>query len=1015
LKKSGAQKENQPLRGGTRCRRLAPPNKTRPTSRVNRTFHSAGNAVVTLDALDRGTTNVLDALNRAVEMQLADGTKRYTIYDELGRRVGEVDQAGVTNRFGFDGLGRLLAATNAWATPNATWATYKYDEAGNQTNQTDALGRTTRYAFDKLGRRTGRTLPGGQSEGFAYNAAGNPTWHTNFNGQAIRMDYDAASRLLARVYPDGTSNTFAYTITVRRWKMTDASGVTTNRFDNQDRLNRRTHEAIAGLGPSVWQDYTYDARGNLGAITISDYYSNIGTELNYTHDTLNRLSTVSDQRLAEGLPKTTAYHYDGLGNLEHCAYPSGMTHAWRYNSLNRLTNLLVVAGAVALAQYDYALGVSGQRESLIEHVNGVRRTNDWKYDRLYRLTNEFLRAASGTVTGEVAYAYDGVANRTNRTSTLGSLITTNSTFNTNDWLAADVYDSAGNTRTNAAGVVYEYNADNQLTNVIHGPTNIALVYDADGNRISKTVSVSGSVTARTYYVVDHLNHTGYAQVLEEWDANSCFIPTSKRIYHYGLDLISQRVGSTPAYYGYDGHGSVRLLTDTSTNVTDTFTFDAYGTLIARTGTNINRFLYAGEQWDEDLGFYYLRARYLNPETGRFLTMDSHPGDNEHPLSLHKYLYCHANPVNGIDPSGHENLISVSIANAIGIVLDTFYNEGVINLGFVIEESLLESLKKQTVAELFMEALSSEVPIEDPVGYVSARLREMGVSGGEAEAYAFREYFDFALLPLLLDEHEYVDNDLDLQDLSDAGFQCFVAGTKVLTADGLKNIEEIRAGDSVWAYDTGSSNVVLKSVLHTFVRERDSLVKLIINDDLIEVTPEHPFFVQGRGWVRAVDLREGDPLLTFDSENEAHVRRAERCGGTFVVYNFEVEGLHNYFVADEAVLVHNLGRGYHHFVTRGLGSRIPYGARILRQQGRLTAYQHTHLHKALNRHLRGITKNGRTMMPGRGNPGRQVVRTFSRSERIAALGRFYRTYQQGKYYPAFQREVRYLQQNPGLFR
>jgi YD repeat-containing protein len=263
-------------------------------------------------------------------------------------------------------------------------------------------------------------------------------------------------------------------------------------------------------------------------------------------------------------------------------------HSWRYNSLNRLTNLVVTAGSVGLAQFDYALGATGQRTSLIEHVNGAWRTNDWKYDRLYRLTNELTRAASGGVTGELAYAYDTVANRTNRSSTLSQLISTNSTYNTNDWLTADLYDSAGNT-TNASGVVYRYNADNQVTNVVNGPTNIALVYDADGNRISKTVSVSGSVTARTYYVLDLLNPTGYAQVLEEWDVASNYIPSSKRIYHYGLDLISQRVDSGGRNYcGYDGHGSVRFLTDTGTNVTDTYTFDAYGTLIDRTGTTINR-------------------------------------------------------------------------------------------------------------------------------------------------------------------------------------------------------------------------------------------------------------------------------------------------------------------------------------------------------------------------------------------------------------------------------------------
>jgi hypothetical protein len=57
------------------------------------------------------------------------------------------------------------------------------------------------------------------------------------------------------------------------------------------------------------------------------------------------------------------------------------------------------------------------------------------------------------------------------------------------------------------------------------------------------------------------------------------------------------------------------------------------------------------------------APYLNPNTGRFWTRDSYEGSSQDPLSLHKYLYCHSDPVNGTDPSGHEyNLITLNVAN-----------------------------------------------------------------------------------------------------------------------------------------------------------------------------------------------------------------------------------------------------------------------------------------------------------------------------------------------------------------
>jgi len=76
-------------------------------------------------------------------------------------------------------------------------------------------------------------------------------------------------------------------------------------------------------------------------------------------------------------------------------------------------------------------------------------------------------------------------------------------------------------------------------------------------------------------------------------------------------------------------------------------------MIRSAGTTPNVYLYCGERWDSDLGLYYLRARYLNPGTGRFMTMDTFEGTQSDPASLHKYLYASANPVNLIDPSGFD--------------------------------------------------------------------------------------------------------------------------------------------------------------------------------------------------------------------------------------------------------------------------------------------------------------------------------------------------------------------------
>ena len=63
--------------------------------------------------------------------------------------------------------------------------------------------------------------------------------------------------------------------------------------------------------------------------------------------------------------------------------------------------------------------------------------------------------------------------------------------------------------------------------------------------------------------------------------------------------------------------------------------------------------YRGEQYDSDLGLYYLRARYYNPTTGRFMSRDPEGGNAINPKTLHKYLYAGNNPVRYADPRGRD--------------------------------------------------------------------------------------------------------------------------------------------------------------------------------------------------------------------------------------------------------------------------------------------------------------------------------------------------------------------------
>ena len=223
--------------------------------------------------------------------------------------------------------------------------------------------------------------------------------------------------------------------------------------------------------------------------------------------------------------------------------------------------------------------------------------------------------------------------------------------------------SANGNTTTSGSIGYQYDWAKRLTNANNGA--VVITYNAEGQRIKK---VAGGVT--NLYLVDTRNPSGYAQVLEELTVSGSTTNLAM-VYTYGLDLISQRApGMSTNYFGYDGHGSTRFLTGAGGVLVNVFVFDAYGTLIASNTAVQTAYLYCGEQFDPDLGFYYLRARYLNPAMGRFWSMDSFEGNTSDPLSLHKYLYCHADPVNGIDPSGHENIISVLTGFSIQLQLRT---------------------------------------------------------------------------------------------------------------------------------------------------------------------------------------------------------------------------------------------------------------------------------------------------------------------------------------------------------
>ena len=304
--------------------------------------------------------------------------------------------------------------------------------------------------------------------------------------------------------------------------------------------------------------------------------------------------------------------------------------------------------------------MAGERKSVTE----LDRTVEYTYHSLYRLTSETI--TEGEKVTAYTYAYDNVSNRILKTENGAE---TEYVYNALNQLVSDSettyeYDLNGNLIRvigTANSALYEYNSENKLVKatVQNGVlvTEESYTYDYQGNRTSKTTYKSNGEFEYVKYLNDNSSLTN---VLAEIDENG----TAKCVYTIGADLVSQERNGKVSVYIYDGHGSVVGLANENGAVTDTYSYDAFGNLLKSTGSTKNCYRYCGEQFDESTGLYYLRARYMDTSTGRFISQDSYAGSISDPTSLHKYLYANANPVMYSDPSGYETFKGLKTALVI---------------------------------------------------------------------------------------------------------------------------------------------------------------------------------------------------------------------------------------------------------------------------------------------------------------------------------------------------------------
>ena len=537
---------------------------------------------------------------------------------------------------------------------------------------------------------------------------------------------------------------------------------------------------------------------------------------------------------------------------------NGNITTYTYDSLNRLTVLETKDTTdTIIVRYAYTLAPTGHRTQVTDHSGA---TTSYSYDDLYRLTGEGFTQHPALGSQSNSYEYDPVGNRT---YSIENGIHTAYSYDANDRLLTAggedyAYDANGNTVTVAIDntlTTYDYDANNRLIRMIKTENGIetddvSYQYDIDGLRVAK--NDDGQITT---YLVD--KNRDYGQVLHELDNNN----QSTVSYLYGDDLIRQSRAANDSYYLYDGLGSTRALSDAAGAVTDTYTYDAYGTLIDSTGVTENSYLYTGEQFDDSLNNYYLRARYYDPFVGRFTQMDTWMGNSSDPVTLHKYAYGNLDPANTVDPSGHFGLVEFGVANNIRMELSSIQ----VDIGF----SLLDSA--------FSDGEASATN-----GFAVLGLATIGGAGA------------FKLLRMMSNKFRSTCNS-------------FSGDTLISTEEGLKPISEIEIGEKVWAYNEDSGELELQGVVHLIQREgKKEVVDITLEtSEVIRTTEDPPFYVKYNGWqwLSANQLAARDQLYSID-DKIVHVKSVKSRTTVIPVFNLTIDKAHTYFVSVEKILSHN---------------------------------------------------------------------------------------------------------------
>ncbi len=606
------------------------------------------------------------------------------VYDIQGNKVRQF--TGMTEPLTIT-VTEVAKDTKAEDTFTYAGKTYQLTVSGKK--KTDTIAET-KYEYDGKDQLVAFTDPEGRRETYTYDRNSNLTKTVDKNGNTLKNEYDYQNRLTemaAKERKTGKETKHTYTYNTYG----DIATQDDTAFVYDDASGQVTKETTKlTKNKDVVKNYSYDSAGNKSAFAVK-VGDDTKLSLKYTYDGESKLTAVTDETGNE----IAAYNYDADGNLsQRTVAGADLTATYAYDYQNRLTDLKNQTGnAGVISEYTSEYLVNGQKSKETADMadkdgKKTTKTATYTYDLLGRITKE-------TQTGreDITYTYDSNNNRKEmkagnkitayqynkndellRTDTLNTdteedtVVLYKNDRNGNQLATVNRYEipnerkdrpyididvTLGDNRLNE-NTVNHYNALNQLTKTLTKNYKVSFTYDAEGLRTSKTVNGE-----KTVFVWDGdqlvMELSGGGKVKKRYIRGNGRGSGSNLLYADKGTENASKEASEKQYYVTDSHGNVVQLTDEKGNVIKTYEYDSFGNEVKPDGKDDNPFRYCGEYYDKETEEIYLRARYYQPEMGRFLTRDTYTGEEDEPLSLQLYTYCENDGVNMVDPSGHDGI------------------------------------------------------------------------------------------------------------------------------------------------------------------------------------------------------------------------------------------------------------------------------------------------------------------------------------------------------------------------